>query len=414
MQAGMIPRRLAAKVAEALADTRVVVLAGPRQAGKTTLMRELCASSGRPLRSLDDESNLLAARRDPKGFVQGPGPIAIDEIQRAPSLLLAIKQIVDEDPRPGRFLLSGSANLMTLPVVADSLAGRMEVQNLLPLAQCELSGRGADWLDAAFGGDPGSSPLPPDASETPLTTRILSGGYPEAIARPSARRRTDWFLAYVEALISRDVRELAQVHQIDQLGRFLRALAATSGNLCNYSKLGSELGLDHKTAARYVGLFEQMFLVRRLEPWSGNALSRLVKTPKLHFLDSGLLAALSGVTAERLNRDRTPLGALTETFVLAELLKLATWSEGHYRFSHYRDKDQREVDIVIENTASELVGVEVKAGASVVEADLAGLKRLAGVVGRSFRAGIVLYDGVAKLSLGGGLWALPFRTLWTG
>lgn len=238
------------------------------------------------------------------------------------------------------------------------------------------------------------------------------GGYPEAIARPSARRRQDWLRGYLDALIARDVREIAQVDKLDQLSRFLRALAVVSGQLCNYSALGAELGLDHKTAARYVGIFEQMFLVRRLEPWAGNALSRLVKTPKLHFLDSGLLTALGGHTEDRLSRNRTALGPLAETFVLAELLKLATWSNGRYRFSHYRDKDQREVDIVVENEASELVGIEVKAGASIVKGDLAGLRRLASVTGAAFRGGVVLYDGERTLSMGGGLWAVPMHTLW--
>lgn len=406
-------RHLGRCLDESLSDTRVVVIAGPRQSGKTTLLRGHCAAHGRKLISLDDATTLTVARSDPTGLLAGRGPMAIDEIQRAPELLLAIKKIVDDDPRPGRFLLTGSANLMTLPVVADSLAGRMEVLTLLPLSQSELAGRSCRWLDALFEGEIPRLPDSPEPQAGPsLSDRLLAGGYPEAMQRASPRRRQDWMAAYLEAILTRDVREIAQVNKTEGLARLLRALAAVSGQLCNFAQLGGALGLDHKTAQRYVGLFEQLYLVQRLEPYAANRLSRLVKTPKMHFLDSGLLAAMGGLTPARLERERTAPGPLAETFVFSELLKIASWSEGRFRFSHYRDKDQREVDLVVENEASELIGVEVKAGASVVAGDLAGLRRLADATAGKFRAGVILYDGAETHSFGGGLWAVPFATLW--
>lgn len=407
-------RHLARRMDESLADTRVVVIAGPRQSGKTTLVRAHCAAGGRALISLDDTTTLTAARSDPTGLLAGRGPVAVDEIQRAPELLLTIKKRVDDDPRPGQFLLTSSANLMTLPVVADSLAGRMEILTLLPLAQSELADTPCRWLDALFEEAPPRLPARAERlAGLSLLDRLLAGGYPEAVQRGSPRRRQDWMAAYLEATLTRDVREIAQVNKTEGLARLLRALAAVSGQLCNFSQLAGALGLDQKTAQRYVGLFEQLYLVRTLEPYSANHLSRLVKTPKLHFLDSGLLAALGGLTPARLERAPTARGPLAETFVYSEMLKIASWSEGRYRFSHYRDKDQREVDLVVENEASDVVGVEVKAGASIVPADLSGLRRLAEATADKFRAGVILYDGVETVSFGGGLWAVPFATLWT-
>jgi hypothetical protein len=407
----MYSRFAAAQIEQALADTRVVLLAGPRQAGKTTLAQSL-ADGSRRFQTLDNATTLAAATTDPTGFVRGLDRAVIDEIQRAPGLMLAIKESVDADPRPGRFLLTGSANLMTLPRVADSLAGRMETVRLLPLAQSEII-RAAPpaFLERSFRGEP------PEAGRSivgpALVDAVIAGGYPEALARKTWGRRQDWCLDYVEAVVHRDVRDIANVDHLDRMPRLLRVLAEHSGQLINNTGAGAAIGLNHVTTQRYAALFEQLFLVRTLPPWHSNALKRLTKRPKLHFLDSGLLSAMRGVTPERIARDRGDFGPILESFVFSELLKLASWSGERLTFSYYRDKDQYEVDVVIEDRAGRIVGVEVKAGATVTADDFRGLRRLAEAVGDRLTMGLVLYDHDKPVPFGERLWAAPLSGLWS-
>lgn len=408
-QSSLYPRQIGSRIAEAMGDTPVVLLAGPRQAGKTTLVRQISGNGARYL-TLDDELTLMSAREDPVGMIRSLDRAVIDEIQRAPSLLLAIKKSVDEDRRPGRFLLTGSANLMSLPTVADSLAGRMETLLLLPLSQGEIEGQSTNWLDSVFAGripQSGAKALGSD-----LVDRVLSGGYPEAISRSTPRRRIAWARQYIDALIQRDVRDVSGIEKLDQLPRFLRALAQIAGQMCNYSQLGGQVGLDSKTAAKYVGVFEQMYLLRRVDVWARNRLSRVIKTPKLQFIDSGLLATLIELTAEEAQQDRTRFGSVLESFVYGELLKATTTAEGDYSLMYYRDSDKVEVDVVIESAAGQLVCVEVKASATVKVSDLRGLRKLASLAGDQFKLGILLYDGDETLPLGNKIWAAPLATLW--
>ncbi len=413
MNQSIFPRCIRPRVLDALADTPVVLLSGPRQAGKTTLVRQLADQQQRYL-TLDDEIIRLAAREDPVGLIRSLDCAVIDEIQRAPDLLLAIKKTVDEDRRPGRFLLTGSANLMSLPGISDSLAGRMETLVLLPLAQCEITskpGTSATWLDSVFSGKTLAATDP--VVGMGLVERVIRGGYPEAISRGDTRRRRIWARQYVDSLIQRDIKDIASIDKLDQVPRLLKALAQTAGQLCNYSQLGGQIGIDHKTASKYIAVFEQMFLMQRLPAWSGNQLSRLVKTPKLQFLDSGLLSALVDYSDPL--RQRMLFGQLLESFVFAELRKQVTWAENDYDIFYYRDKDQNEVDFVIENASGDIIGIEVKAAASVSVGDLAGLKKLASLAPQIFKAGIVLYDGIETLPLGETngqpLWAMPLSTL---
>ena len=405
------PRQIESRVTEAMADTPVVLLTGPRQAGKTTLVRKMAGAGLRYL-TLDDQLTLLSAREDPVGMIRSLDRAVIDEIQRAPQLLLAIKKSVDEDRRPGRFLLTGSANLMALPAVADSLAGRMETLTLLPLSQSEREGASTNWIDSVFSGH---LPSPGRAiHDGDLVDRVLRGGYPESIARSTTRRRMAWARQYVEAIIQRDVRDVASIEKLDQLPRFLQALAQTAGQMCNYTQLGGQVGLDGKTASRYIGVLEQMYLLKRVDVWSQNHLNRIVKSPKLQFIDSGLLASLLNLTPEAVQLDRTRFGSLLETFAFGEMLKHATTAESEYRVMYYRDADKFEVDIVIENPQGDLIGVETKAAATVKGSDLRGLKKLSGLAGNSFRMGILLYDGKEIMPLGNDIWAFPLSTLWSG
>lgn len=408
--ASLYPRLIQNRMTEALADTPVVLLAGPRQVGKTTLVRQQAVARGMRYLTLDDDVTLLSARQDPTGMVRSLDLAIIDEVQRAPQLLLAIKKSVDEDRRAGRFLLTGSANLLTLPAVADSLAGRMETLSLLPLSQSELHGTTANWIDAAFAGQLLSvSAL---AVGDDLVETVMRGGYPEALSRSTTRRRTAWARQYTDALIQRDVLDVAGIDKLVELPRFLRCLAQVSGQMCNYSQLGAQVGLDGKTATRYTGVFEQMYLLKRVEVWARNRIKRVVKTPKLQFVDAGLLATLAEHGCAEVQRNRARFGHVLETFVYSELLKHTTTAEGDYHLRYYRDFDQVEVDVVIENAAGQLVGVEVKAAATVDERDLRGLKKLADVAGEQFKLGVLLYDGTETLPLGDGLWAAPLSSLW--
>ncbi|MBZ9708586.1 ATP-binding protein [Mesorhizobium sp. ESP7-2] len=407
----VIDRKVRPLVEMAIADTRVVLITGPRQAGKTTLARQFTGPD-RPYITLDDAGALSAARADPVGFVRGVERAVIDEVQRAPDLMLAIKESVDRDDAPGRFLLTGSANMATVPAIADSLAGRMATISLLPFAQSEIHSRPGRLLDRLFAGE---EPVVDGAAVLgdELITLVLRGGYPEALRRATPARRTAWLEDYVALILDRDVRDIANIDQLDRLPRLLEVLAEHAGQLINHSSFGAALGLSSVTAQKYVAILERLFLVRSLAPWSSNRLSRLIKTPKLHFLDSGLLATLREDEDEALRQDRTRFGALLESFVVSELLKLASWSERRVSFSHYRTKDQDEVDVVIEDRRGRIIGIEVKASATVRSQDFRGLRQLQEAVGDRFVRGLVLHDHDRVTPFGQKLQAAPLSVLWS-
>jgi predicted AAA+ superfamily ATPase len=396
-------------VATALKDTPVVMVTGPRQCGKTTLVRDLVAGN-REFITMDDDTVLAAARSDPTGLVRALDRTTIDEVQRVPDLLRAIKKSVDDDRRAGRFLLTGSANILTLPQVSESLAGRMEIVSLLPLSRAEIRGKKPGFLKAAFDsklGKPAELMIGKD-----LVQAVLTGGYPEMLRREDPKRRQAWARDYIRAIVQRDVREVADLEKLDQMPRLLQVLAHHSGRLTNFTQMGAQVGFDDKTTRKYVAILEQLFLVRKVEPWFQNQLKRLVKTPKLHFLDSGLLGALLGATAEWIAKDRSSFGPLLETFVFSEVLKQASWFGESCALYHYRDKDQDEVDVVIATGSGALVGIEVKAIATVNAGDFKGLRKLADACGDNFKLGVVLYDGERPVHFGDRLVAAPMSCLW--
>jgi len=406
----MFKRFVERRAEEALSDTPVVLIVGPRRAGKTTLVRKM-GEAGRTYITLDDQTVLDAAQSDPAGFIRGLNKATIDEIQRAPDLLLAIKKTVDEDYRPGRFLLTGSANVLTLPRVSDSLAGRMETLQMLPLAKAEIEGRSPSFLERLFEGKLKSQPEAIVGDD--LVDLVLRGGFPEAIARESERRRQDWTRSYLTSILTRDLRDIADVEKLTELPKFVRLLAEHTGQLVNYSQLGAGINVSHKTGQRYVGLLEQVFLIATVQPWFTNALKRIVKTPKLHFLDSGLLASARGLTFDRVKADRGAFGGPLESFVFSEVLKLMTASDLRLTPYHFRDRDMREVDIVLERDDGKIAAIEVKASATVKSGDFSGLRALAEACGDRFAFGAVLYDNTDVVPFGDRLAAAPLSSLWS-
>jgi predicted AAA+ superfamily ATPase len=409
--ATMLARHAAAPLRNALADRPVVLLHGARQTGKTTLVRAVAEESGARYVTLDDLTVLAAARADPAGFLAGfAQPLVLDEVQRAPELLLAIKAAVDRRRTPGRFLLTGSANVLLLPRVAESLAGRMEIVNLWPLSQGEIEGAAEGFLAAAFGD--ALPVLGRRSASVPLTDRVLRGGYPEVLGIESAARRRAWFDAYVTSILQRDVRDLARIEGLTELPRLLALLAARPMAQLNYADLSRSAGLPQSTLKRYFALLETVFLVKLLPPWHTNIGKRLVKTPKVLLTDSGLAAHLMGIDGARLAHDRGLLGGLLESFVAIELAKQAAWSEDPPAMYHFRTHEGDEVDLVLERRGGAVVGIEVKSAATVTAADFKGLRALAEAAGRRFRRGIVLYTGTEVVPFGAGLFALPVEALW--
>jgi len=395
-----------------LADTPVVFVMGPRQVGKTTLAKSLINEEWEYI-TLDDQAQFEIAKADPVGFIRNlpPKRIVLDEVQRLPELFVSIKQSVDENRLPGRFLLTGSANALLLPQLSDSLAGRMESVHLTPLSECEIQDHRPTFLAKVL------SQEAPSTRDTRLRNhllnRIVVGCFPEPLQRSSERRSTAWYQQYVNTLIQRDIKDLTHIDHPDLMTRLLKLTAFYTGKLVNLTELGTKLELNRLTIKKYIALLEQLFLVEQLPAWHSNEYKRLVKKPKIHPVDTGMTCAIRGLTRERLVRQPAEFGLLLESFVYNELRKQATWIDEPLSFFHYRDKDKVEVDFIIENGSGDCFAVEVKAAASLNSRDFTGLKRFKNIAGKRFKLGILLYDGDHTTAFGDQLLAVPFGALWS-
>lgn len=405
------PRLLAPRLREALRDTPAVLIHGPRQCGKTTLARAIGEPLGYDYFSFDDDAIRAAAVHDPSGFANRlPAKAILDEVQRVPEIFTALKSAIDRRRAPGRLILTGSANVLFVPRLADSLAGRMGILRLHPLAQCELERSKPRFLDALFRGNFRTGIAEP--LDRGLAERIVAGGFPAALARRTPARRRAWYRDYVETQIQRDVRDVMRIRSLDALPKLLALAAGQSAHLINVADLAAPFELSRQTIHDYVTVLERVFLLERLPPWHTNRLSRLVKRPKLHMGDTGVACALLGVDAAALERDRGLFGSLLETFVLQELRRQASARPSSVEFHHFRDRDDFEVDLVLDDGAGRIAGVEVKAASSVHDRDLRGLRKLRDAAGARFACGVVLYDGSATVRFGDALFAVPLRQLW--
>lgn len=405
-------RNMRYAVDAALKDTPVVLVNGARQTGKTTLVKAIAKERGAAYVTLDDHSTLEAALNDPPAFIQGLGRMAvIDEVQNAPNIFRAIKASVDRDRKPGRFLLTGSANVLVLPKLGDSLAGRMEIIALHPFAQDELAGRKSGFVDRAFAPRTltGTSSI---LERKQVAALVVAGGYPEVMKRKDIARRRAWYGAYVTSILQRDVRDISNITGLTDLPRLLQALAGRSSGLLNLADLSRTLDIPHSTLRRYMALLEATFLSTPLNAWSANRNKRLVKAPKLHLADSGFAANLSGLDTPTDVVGTPAFGPLLETFVVNELRKIAGWSKTQVKLYHYRTEGGREVDIVLEDARGRIVGIEVKAGMAVGTSDIAGLKDLKESAGDKWVRGILLHPGLGITPFAKDIHAVPLSAIW--
>lgn len=406
----LIPRRAERVVEEATADTRAVRINGARQSGKSTLARQIARRHNAVWKSFDDPQTLAAAHFDPADIVDSDRMVVIDEVQRYPDILLPIKLRVDENPRPGSFLLTGSAQVMGLRSVPDALPGRVETVELWPLSQGEIDSAPDGFIDAVFT-DATAVSVTSDLAKPDYAARIVRGGFPEAVTR-TGRRRSMFLRNYVADLINRDVTQVAEIQRGPEFRTILQRLAAQASGLLVLANLANATGLSKTTVSRYVAVMQEVFLAKLIPAWSRGPSSRATKTPKLAFVDSGIAARLIGHDEHSLLRSGAPLGPLLEGFVTMELARQATWSMTEVQVLHYRTKDQDEVDIVLEDLRGHVVGIEIKASSMVRGDDFNGLRHLAERAGDDFLAGIVLYAGRTTVSFGRPFKAMPISAVW--
>jgi hypothetical protein len=410
----MYRRNIEAPLKAALNDTRVVLLNGARQSGKSTLVQRIAGERNGRYLTLDDEAVLAVARADPSALVRANAPITvIDEVQRAPELFSAIKIEVDRNRTPGRFLLTGSANVFLLPRLSESLAGRLETLPLLPLSQDEISGGRSTFVDMVLT-DSDWRVRKATVDRVEVCQRIIAGGFPEALARPAGERRSAWYRSYLSSLIQRDVRDLSTIDGLSDLPRLLGLIAARSSALMNMSELSRSTGIANSTLRRYLTLLEAIYVLQPLMAWTTHTGKRFVKSPKIHMVDTGLAAYLRGDTDPQALAQSENIGPLLESFVVQELRKQLSWSKTPGTAFHYRSASGREVDLVLELPGGAVSGVEIKAAAKVGKADFAGLESLAEDAGKKFIRGVMLYFGDHVLPFGDKMTAVPINELWAG
>lgn len=420
----MFQRNLREKLNIALTDTPAVLVIGARQVGKTTFVQSIkenieLQDTFSPFHdgsyvTFDDANTLSIAKRSPPDFIDNlTKPAIIDEVQRCPEILPAIKQQIDKNRLPGQFILTGSANILTLPKVSESLAGRIEILTLRTLSQNEIAGNQINIVDRLFADEFNFPTTFPEEERNDLLQRMLVGGYPEVLSRKTESRRQDWFQSYLTTILQRDVRDLANIEGLVDMPRLLSLLAARTAGLLNVAEISRSIGFTQITLHRYMALLEKVFLIETVPAWSGSLKSRLVKTPKLFMTDTGLLSYLQGLNIKKLNNDPTLAGGLTENFVVNELKKQLGWSQERAEMFHFRTSNDREVDIILENRAGELVGVEVKSSKNINKNDFKGLNLLADSLPHKFKRGVIIYTGNQFLSFGKDLFLVPVTALWS-
>ncbi|MEO0443730.1 MAG: ATP-binding protein [Pseudomonadota bacterium] len=404
------PRWQQSTIERMLNKRRILLLSGPRQCGKTTLARSLQSDDAAYL-TLDDTTLEAAAQNDPHTFVKHQSKtLIIDEIQRVPSLLTAIKKVVDEDNRPGQYLLTGSANIQALPNVQESLAGRVSNIRLRPLSQGEQQQKTPSFLERAFSGhvDKGSEFYDRDT----LLDIALSGGFPESLTLDSLERKA-WHLDYIQAMLERDLKDIAKIQRQDAMRELVSVLAAWSSKFMDIASIGKGLSIRRPTVESYISALEALYLVERVRPWTKTDYERVGKQSKLFMTDCGLMASLLGWRMDQIRLDSDRSGKLIETFAFNELASQVDVHKPRYQLYHYRDREKREIDFIIEREDGALLCVEIKAGSSVKNNDFKHIHWFKKHLAKDNPVtGVILYSGEHIAAFGEGLWVVPFGELW--
>lgn len=396
------PRFITRLLKKALKDTPVVFINGPRQVGKSTLVQK---DTKRKYYTLDDLNVVEVLKNDPIAFLnEQDKTYTLDEVQRVPELFLTLKYLVDQNRIPGKFILTGSANVLLLPKIAESLAGRMEILNLHPLSVNEINQKESNFLKELVSKTSNFKPNP----SFDLMHFIVLGGYPEVVLREEDRRNA-WFESYITSILQRDIRELANIEQVSRVPQLLKLLAARASTLLNMEELSRSLGLPITTLKRYFALLETLFLVYRLPSFSDNFSKRVVKSSKLYFYDTGLLCHLLGLDRKRLLEDPHLFGHIFENFVIQELLKMSTWARDRIKFYYYRDHSKIEVDLILEINNHDLIAIEIKAKRKLSSSDKQGIEKFKSHP--KFKRGLILYLGDEVLPFGEGIDAVPISCL---
>ena len=407
----MYTRHIQSRIKDSLEDSPAILVNGARQTGKSTLVQQLLKKT-HAYYTLDDQSILDIVNKDALGFLTSNSKhMIIDEIQKAPSLMVAIKQIIDRERVPGKFVLTGSSNILSLPKLSESLAGRMDIHTLWPLAQAELHNADGSFIDKALKGD-NTIWVDANFSFEELVECIVMGGYPDVLKRPTPARRDTWCASYLQTLLQRDARDMAQIERLTELPALMNLLAARVGSLMNISELSRSIGLPATTLRRYLTLLENLYLHISLPPWSGNLSKRVTKAPKIYLNDTGLLCYLLGLRQKSLLSNRPLLGQIVENFVVMELMKQRTWAEMKTHMYHYRTHTGEEIDIVLEAFNGDLIAIEVKASQTLDAKSFSHIKRLQQDYSTKKIRGFVLYMGQKVIPVGKDLVAIPIANLW--
>jgi predicted AAA+ superfamily ATPase len=415
---GLAERRLEGVVEARLAEEPVVVLNGPRTVGKSTLLSELASRLGRAVIDCDDLATRAAVRSDPARFVESDQPVLIDEYQHVPELLDAIKAQLNRDLRPGRYILAGSTRYATTPEAAQALTGRVDIIAVLPLSQGEVSDVRETFVAGLLdGAGIDMTPSQTSTSRDEYARRATSGGMPVALRRPPGRSRSRWFSNYVNLVIDKDVLDISRVRQREMLPRLLGQLAARSGQVLNMAAISGTIGLEKSTTENYVKLLEAVFLVYRLPAWGTTLGSRITRHPKVHLVDSGVMAWLLSLTPQKITQATpaalTEYGHLLETFAVGEILKQASWSSAPVTAGHFRTEAGDEVDLVLERDDGQVIAIEIKAGSRISSEDFRGLRQLKERLGLRLEEAIILYTGEHAYTHDDWMTILPLDRLWT-
>lgn len=407
-----VPRNIEEKLLDAISYRPVVLLNGARQTGKSTLVKFLSGNSSSQYYTFDDFTLLSSVNNDPEGFISGlQGPVIIDEVQRIPKLFIAIKRQVDRNREPGQFLLTGSANILLLPNLSESLTGRMEIQTLWPFSNDEIHRTKSLFIDHLFSGEI-SFVINKELDREGLIEKILTGGYPEVQTLSSEKRKQRWFRSYVTTIIQREIQDLSKIEGLFEIPRLLSILASQSASILNISNVNRKTGISNTTMKRYLSLLQAVFLIQLVPAWYRNVGKRLIKSPKLYINDTGLLTYLLGLDRHQLMNYPDNLGPILENYVMNELVKQSTWCDTEPKLFYYRTARGKEVDFVLENNQGKIVGIEVKSSNSVDANDFRGLKDLSETAGDQFVNGVVLYLGENIIPFGKKYFALPISALW--